>query len=63
MGLAIASDHTPQLRITTKCVSVCPSSGFSISPAQVVRVGTERMRCPKCSKIFDAKSEPVRKAD
>lgn len=28
--------------------TVCPSCGFSIPPAEVVRIDFERMRCPKC---------------
>ena len=43
--------------------TVCPSCGYSISPAEVVRVDMQRMVCPKCGLLFDAKSEPVRKAD
>ena len=43
--------------------TVCPSCGFSITPAEIVRVDMQRMVCPKCGLLFDAKSEPVRKAD
>jgi predicted RNA-binding Zn-ribbon protein involved in translation (DUF1610 family) len=34
--------------------TVCPSCGVSIPPAQVVRVDSERMRCPKCGHVFEA---------
>jgi len=43
--------------------TICPSCGFSIPPAEVVRVDMQRMVCPKCGLLFDAKSETVRKAD
>ena len=33
--------------------TTCPSCGFSISPAEVVRIDFERMRCPKCGAIFE----------
>ena len=35
--------------------TVCPSYGYSIAPAEVVRVDTERMRCPKCGSLFAPK--------
>jgi len=41
--------------------TTCPSCGFSISPAEVVRIDFERMRCPKCGAIFE--SGKARKAD
>lgn len=34
--------------------TACPSCGASISPAEIVRVDSERMRCPKCGHIFEA---------
>jgi ribosomal protein S27AE len=43
--------------------TTCPSCGYSISPAEIVRVDMQRMKCPKCGAVFDAKPEPVRKAD
>jgi ribosomal protein S27AE len=43
--------------------TVCPKCGYSISPAQIMRIDSERMRCPECGAVFAAKSEPVRKAD
>jgi len=44
--------------------TVCPSCGFSISPAEIVRVDSERMRCPKCGHVFEAGRSPdVRQAD
>jgi ribosomal protein S27AE len=41
--------------------TVCPSCGFLIPPAEVVRVDMQRMVCPKWGAVFDAKPEPVRK--
>jgi predicted RNA-binding Zn-ribbon protein involved in translation (DUF1610 family) len=41
--------------------TACPSCGRSISPDQVMRIDSERMRCPECGAIFAAKSESVRK--
>jgi len=35
---------------------ICPSCGFSISPAEVVRVDCERVRCPQCWHVFEAGS-------
>jgi predicted RNA-binding Zn-ribbon protein involved in translation (DUF1610 family) len=43
--------------------TTCPSCGYSISPAEIVRIDFERMCCPKCGAAFSAKSERVRKAD
>ena len=43
--------------------TVCPKCGNSISPAQIMRIDSERMRCPECGAVFAPKSEPVRKAD
>ncbi len=43
--------------------TACPSCGSVISPAEILLVDSENMRCPKCGNIFAAKSEPVRKAD
>jgi predicted Zn finger-like uncharacterized protein len=34
--------------------SVCPACGASICPAEIVRVDSERMRCPKCAHVFEA---------
>jgi ribosomal protein S27AE len=39
----------------------CPACGHSITPAEIVRVDFERMICPKCGEIFDARK--VRKTD
>ena len=33
----------------------CPSCGFSISPSEIVRVDSQRMRCPKCGHVFEAR--------
>jgi uncharacterized protein (UPF0212 family) len=41
--------------------TACPECGYSMSPAEIVRIDFERMKCPKCGKIFDAGK--VRKAD
>jgi ribosomal protein S27AE len=34
--------------------TICPSCGYSITPAEIVRVDAERMRCPKCGSVFAA---------
>jgi len=34
--------------------TICPSCGLSISPAEIVRIDSERMRCPKCGRVFEA---------
>ena len=41
----------------------CPSCGYSISPAEIVRIDFERQKCPKCGGVFMAKAQTVRKAD
>ena len=33
--------------------TICPSCGFSISPAEAVRIDFERMLCPKCGHAFE----------
>ena len=40
-----------------------PECGYSIVPCEIVRIDFERMKCPKCGEVFDAKSESVRKAN
>jgi len=43
--------------------TTCPSCGYSITPAEIVRIDSERMRCPKCGTVFDAKPyAPSKKA-
>jgi len=32
--------------------TTCPSCGYSITPAEVVRIDFERMKCPKCAVVF-----------
>jgi ribosomal protein S27AE len=34
--------------------TTCPSCGYSISPAEVVRIDFERQKCPKCGSVFAA---------
>ena len=34
--------------------TICPSCGLSISPAEIVRIDSTRMRCPKCEHVFEA---------
>jgi len=34
--------------------TICPSCGLSISPAEIVRIDSTRMRCPKCGHVFEA---------
>ena len=49
--------------------TICQSCGLSISPAEIVRIDSERMRCPKCGDVFEAGKSPslketdVRKTD
>ena len=45
-------------KVLESLITVCPSCGVSISPAEVMRVDAEQMRCPKCGNIFEAK-KPV----
>jgi ribosomal protein S27AE len=35
--------------------TTCPSCGYSISPAEIVRIDFERMLCPKCAAVFVVK--------
>ena len=34
--------------------TTCPLCGYSITPAEIVRIDFERQKCPKCGEIFDA---------
>ena len=34
--------------------AACPSCGYSIPPAEIQRVSTEEMKCPKCGSVFVA---------
>jgi ribosomal protein S27AE len=34
--------------------TACPSCGYSIPPAEIQRVSTEQMKCPKCGSVFEA---------
>jgi ribosomal protein S27AE len=43
--------------------TTCPECGYSISPAEIVRIDFERMKCTKCGLVFAAKAERVRKAN
>ena len=40
--------------------TACPSCGYSIPPAEIQRVSTEEMKCPKCGSVFDAGKVRVR---
>jgi len=33
--------------------ATCPHCGASIPPDQQMRIDFERMKCPKCAKLFD----------
>ena len=46
-------------KVLAALTTVCPSCGFSISPAEVVRVDMQRMVCPKCGLLFDAEARPL----
>jgi rubredoxin len=39
--------------------TICPECGYSISPAQIMRIDFERMRCPECGAVFAAKAGPA----
>jgi len=41
--------------------TTCPGCRYEITPAEIQRIDFERMRCPKCRLVFDARK--VRKAD
>jgi ribosomal protein S27AE len=43
--------------------TACPSCGYSISPAEIVRIDFERMKCTKCGSVFAPKPETTRKAN
>ena len=43
--------------------TVCPKCEYSISPAQIMRIDCDRMRCPECGHVFAAKAEAVPKMD
>jgi predicted RNA-binding Zn-ribbon protein involved in translation (DUF1610 family) len=32
--------------------TLCSKCGYSIPPAEICRLDTERMKCPKCGEIF-----------
>jgi predicted RNA-binding Zn-ribbon protein involved in translation (DUF1610 family) len=34
--------------------TTCPACGYSIPPAEIQRVSTEEMKCPKCGSAFEA---------
>jgi predicted RNA-binding Zn-ribbon protein involved in translation (DUF1610 family) len=42
-------------KVLESLITVCPSCGFSISPSEIARVDSERMRCPKCGAVFFAR--------
>ena len=42
--------------------TICPSCGVCISPAEIVRIDSKRMRCLKCGHIFDAGKSPGAKS-
>ena len=33
--------------------TTCPSCGYSISKAEIVRLDFERQKCPKCGVVFE----------
>jgi ribosomal protein S27AE len=47
-------DEIDRAKILAALNTVCPSCGYSISPAEIVRIDFERMRCPKCGSVFAA---------
>ena len=46
--------QTNRAKVLAALNTVCLSCGYSISPAEIVRLDSERMRCPKCGKLFKA---------
>jgi hypothetical protein len=46
--------QTNRAKVLAALNTACPSCGYSISPAEIVRLDSERMRCLKCGKIFKA---------
>ena len=38
--------------------STCPKCGYTITPAEIVRIDFERQRCPKCGAVFEAFKAP-----
>lgn len=36
--------------------ATCPSCGYSISPAEILRIDFERQKCPKSGLVFAAKA-------
>jgi len=42
-------------KILANMNALCPSCGYSIPPAEMMRIDFHQMRCPKCGHVFDAK--------
>jgi ribosomal protein S27AE len=46
------------LKKVLECLNTaCPSCGYSITPAEIVRIDFERQKCPKCGETFDARKK------
>jgi predicted Zn finger-like uncharacterized protein len=43
-----------RVKVLAALNAVCPSCSYSISPAEIVRIDSEKMRCPKCGHVFDS---------
>jgi predicted RNA-binding Zn-ribbon protein involved in translation (DUF1610 family) len=57
---AIVRGMTPKRKINLKAVraslnTVCTECGYSVSPAEILRIDSERMKCPKCGAVFTPK--------
>jgi ribosomal protein S27AE len=50
-------------KVLSSLNTICPSCGYSISPAEIVRIDFERQKCPKCGEVFAVKSVTARKTD
>lgn len=50
---SVQKNKIDRVKILAALITTCPSCGYSISPAEIVRVD-ERMRCPKCDHVFEA---------
>jgi len=62
--MAMQRNKIDRTKVFAALNTVCPSCEFSIRPAEIVRVDTERMCCPRCGAVFGAvKQIVVRKTD
>jgi predicted RNA-binding Zn-ribbon protein involved in translation (DUF1610 family) len=55
---AMQRNKIDRTKVLAALNTICPACGVSISPAEVVRIDFERMRCPKCGHVFEAGKSP-----